>query len=76
MQAIQSGDIAQRPEISLDALTTRYLQYKTDQGKRSVKDDTRILHHRLAPPFRADRYRFVTSRRNALRNMKRTASGR
>jgi hypothetical protein len=51
MQAIQSGDIAQRPEISLDALTTRYLKYKTDQGKRSVKDDTRILHHRLLPYF-------------------------
>jgi len=25
MQAVQSGDLTQRPEISLDALTTRYL---------------------------------------------------
>jgi integrase len=51
MQAIQSGDVTRRPEISLDALTARYLQYKTDQGKRSVKDDTRILRHRLLPYF-------------------------
>jgi integrase len=51
MQAIESGDSTHRPEISLDALTVRYLQYKTDQGKRSVKDDTRILRHRLLPYF-------------------------
>jgi integrase len=51
LQAIQSGDVTQRPEISLDALTERYLKYKTDQGKRSVKDDTRILRHCLLPYF-------------------------
>src|SRR5262245_27090704 len=51
LQAIQSGDIAQRPEISFDALTRRYLQYKTDQGKRSMKEDTRILLRRLLPYF-------------------------
>lgn len=51
LQAIQSGDDTQRPEISLDALTTRYLQYKTNQGKRTVKNDTRILRQCLLPYF-------------------------
>jgi integrase len=51
MQAIQSGEMARRPEISFQALSERYLKYKTDQGKRSMKDDTRILRHRLLPYF-------------------------
>ncbi len=51
LQAIQSGELTQRPEISLEALADRYLQYKTDQGKRSVKDDRRILHNQLLPSF-------------------------
>jgi integrase len=42
-----------RAERTLGELTAEYLAYKRDHGKRSVKDDERILERGLVPAFGA-----------------------
>ena len=50
-QQIQSGQTGRAPEVTLAALTERYLTYKAHTGKRSLKDDRRIITNRLLPAF-------------------------
>ena len=41
-------------EATLGALAEEYLRYKTDHGKRSIREDRRILEHRILPAFGKD----------------------
>jgi hypothetical protein len=40
-------------EATLGALAEEYLRYKTDRGKRSLREDRRIINTRLLPEFGA-----------------------
>ena len=51
LKAVQSGQITPRPDVTLGTLTAEYLTYKAAGGKRSLKDDKRILNNRLLPHF-------------------------
>ncbi len=42
-----------RPDRTLAELAEEYLRYKADHGKRSLKDDERIIRRRLLPAFGA-----------------------
>jgi len=52
-QAIGAGVLEPPAEKTLDAVKAEYLQYKRDHGKRTVKDDERILERVLLPAFGA-----------------------
>jgi integrase len=54
LKEIDAGQTPRR-NVTLEALTEQYLKYKANQGKRSLKDDTRILRNRLLPHFGATR---------------------
>jgi integrase len=45
--------ILERPERTLAEVGEEYLTYKRDHGKRSLKDDERIVRNRLLPAFGA-----------------------
>src|SRR6266540_6332966 len=47
----ERGRIARPADTTLGALAEAYLRYKTDTGKRSLKEDRRILTRRLLPAF-------------------------
>ena len=51
---IAAGMIERPADRTLGELVEEYVRYKTDQGKRTVEDDQRILENRLLPVFRAD----------------------
>lgn len=53
-KAIAAGAV-DRPDRTLGEVAEEYVQYKADHGKRSVKDDARILRTRLLPAFGAGR---------------------
>ncbi len=47
-----AADLVERPaDRTLGKLAEEYLRYKIDHGKRSVKDDKRIIETRLLPAF-------------------------
>jgi integrase len=48
------GKVSKPADATLGALVENYLQYKTDQGKRSLREDRRILKTRLLPAFGAE----------------------
>lgn len=50
---IAAGRIERPAEVTLGELVPRYLKYKTDQGKRSMREDTRILNVKIVPFFGA-----------------------
>lgn len=50
----EHGKVAKPADATLGALVENYLQYKTDQGKRSLREDRRILKTRLLPAFGAE----------------------
>jgi len=50
LKEIEAGQ-APRRDTTLTELCELYLKYKADTGKRSLKDDTRILGNRLLPYF-------------------------
>src|SRR6185436_7810990 len=43
-----------RMDRTLGELVEEYLRYKTERGKRSMREDTRMLRKRLLPKFGAD----------------------
>lgn len=45
--------LLERPERTLGEVAAEYLTYKRDHGKRSLKDDERIINARLLPAFGA-----------------------
>src|SRR5262245_23316899 len=45
--------VLERPERTLTEIAEEYLTYKRDHGKRSLKDDERIVRARLLPAFGA-----------------------
>jgi integrase len=49
LREIQSGAI--HGDQTLGELAEKYLRYKADNGKRSLKDDTRVMNNRLLPYF-------------------------
>jgi integrase len=54
-EALQAGPPPPPPaERSLGELADEYLTYKAQRGKRSLKEDRRILKKRLLPAFGAD----------------------
>jgi hypothetical protein len=54
MKEAEAGQITRPdPNRTLGELAEEYLRYKADHGKRSLRDDTRILNTRLWPPFGA-----------------------
>jgi integrase len=51
LQELEGGQIEPRAERTLGALVDEYLAYKTKQGKKSLKEDRRILKTRMLPAF-------------------------
>jgi integrase len=51
----EHGKVSQPADASLGALVENYLQYKAERGKRSLREDRRILTKRLLPAFGAER---------------------
>lgn len=51
MKAIDAGQGTRPATRTLGELADEYLQYKADQGKRSLADDTRIVRRCLLPAF-------------------------
>ncbi|PYM44380.1 MAG: hypothetical protein DME16_21105 [Candidatus Rokuibacteriota bacterium] len=49
-----NGKVTKPAQATLGALAEHYLRYKADGGKRSLKEDTRILKTRLLPAFGAE----------------------
>ena len=52
-EQIRGGRIERPEEATLGEVADRYLKYKEDHRKRSLKDDVRIFRHRLLPSFGA-----------------------
>jgi hypothetical protein len=50
---IEAGQLARPTERTFAALVEEYLAYKRDHGKRSLKDDDRILKRTLLPALGA-----------------------
>ncbi len=48
------GKVSKPADATLGALSDDYLPYKTDRGKRSLREDRRILKTRLLPAFGVD----------------------
>ncbi len=55
LKEAESGRVAPPADRTLGALAEAYLRYKADTGKRSLKEDRRILARQLLPAFGADR---------------------
>lgn len=51
---IEAGQVERRAERTLGQLADEYLTYKEQRGKRSLKEDRRILAKRLLPAFGRD----------------------
>jgi hypothetical protein len=49
------GKLCKPANATLGALADEYLRYKADRGKRSLREDPRILKTRLLPAFGAAR---------------------
>jgi hypothetical protein len=52
---IEAGQLAPSELRTLGQVAEEYLGYKTDNGKRSIDEDRRILKTRLLPAFGAER---------------------
>src|SRR5262249_53511169 len=51
LKEVEAGQLTRPADRSLGELAPEYLHYKADQGKRSLKDDQRIIEHCLLPAF-------------------------
>lgn len=53
LKEVEAGQVerVQKPTRTLIEVTQEYLVYKEQQGKRTVKDDKRILENRMLPYF-------------------------
>src|SRR6266851_8243123 len=54
LKAIEAGRLTRPADATLAALADEYLSYKSNQQKRSLKEDRRIIKTRLLPAFGAD----------------------
>ena len=54
LKAIDTGRITRPADTTLGALVEHYPQYKADKGKRSLKEDTRILRRQIVPAFTSE----------------------
>jgi hypothetical protein len=51
LEEIHAGQLVRSAERTLGELVDEYLKYKADHGKRSLKEDRRILTTRVLPAF-------------------------
>ena len=54
LKDVERGSAWRPDDTSLGALAAEYLRYKTDKGKRSLREDRRILKTRLLPAFTSE----------------------
>ena len=54
LEAVDAGRLDKPKDLTLGQLAEEYLTYKTERGKRSLREDRRILTKCLLPAFGAD----------------------
>ncbi|MEO8046924.1 MAG: site-specific integrase [Nitrospirota bacterium] len=50
-QGVRAGQTVRPVDITLGQVVERYLKFKTDHGKRSIREDTRMFEKQLVPAF-------------------------
>ena len=53
LEQVRNGRVDKPTDVSLGILAVEYVKYKTEQGKRSIREDARIIERYLLPTFNA-----------------------